>query len=240
MLYSEPPPCPPLLHARPSAAPRWCPSSHRHVHCHIPTGLCPHFTDEGDKAYRAIAPARSQNPLVGPWPASNPLTLRASPFLTGPHGLHALRWHPASASMPANTIPMGRGPHSSLCQGQVLQGHRDAPSAWPSPDLNCPLLPTLLLPLWELNHSQPCTSSRPCRPGAWRSSWLPPPSHPHPQASALLLSSYLLPPPPRFCLSLPSPCLSTGLTFISSILPGAPDAAPSPQHSVYPTSESSA
>lgn len=104
-------PHPFLLPSRPSAAPKPCPSSHRRVHCHVPTGLCPHFTDREMRPAEVSAPARSQNP-AGPTPA------RMQPFSSVPprcQGLCAPRWCPPSVSMPADSPPHGQGsPHFSV------------------------------------------------------------------------------------------------------------------------------
>lgn len=73
-----------LLLAYPSAAPRPRAFSHQCVHCQVPTGLCPYFTDEGNKACRGqhdghvTEPIRS-DPSQNPNPGSGVLPSSTQP-----------------------------------------------------------------------------------------------------------------------------------------------------------------
>ena len=115
--------------------------------------------------------------------------------------------------MPADSSPSGPGsPHlpvpgptkSHRNTGRSLSMALGASSpAYPDRNSPLPLHPAPPLPgsLITVSH---VPSSQSCKPGAWKLSWIPPPSHLCPQDSTLPLPSYLPPPqPPLLSLSLP-------------------------------------
>lgn len=144
------------------------------------------------------APARSQSPSGWSQPEYKPLGLGGSPFPPSPNGLHAPRCvlpHPQCHGQGSPHLPASR---------QRAAGTQECPLSLAlgalSPAAPCRHSFFSFLPfsLQEPNHRQPHTSSWSCRPGAWRSSWLSPPSHRPPQALAshfLIISHPPIPSP---------------------------------------------
>lgn len=200
---------------------------HWQVHCHVPTTLCPHFTDEENEACRGQSVCQVAEPI---WVTPARLWLWGAASSAQPSRVHILR--PCLVSPPHQQTlhPVGGGPWGTLSpdlpeRGQPrAAGTQGQPSAHQGasspacPDGNSPLPLHCAPPLpWSLKTvSHALLNHQAKEPGHVLDSSSP---HPCPQASALPLSDSLS---PTHCLSLPCPCLGTGLTSLSCIPPGGP------------------
>lgn len=178
-----------------------------------PHGLWPHFIDKGNKAFRGQCACQVTEPIGGD-PGQNPTPSSGGCSLPpGPHGLCTSKSCPAPASMTADSPPSCPGPPHLPVPGPIKSHWNTGRSlslalgasspAYPDRNSPLPLYPAHPLPGSLITVSR-VPSSQSCEPGAWKLSWIPPPSHSCPQDATLPLPNYLPPPqPPLLSLSLP-------------------------------------